>query len=193
MARRTPARGKPGPDPVIRIPEQWNIPAKADHIMKLLSFLDQARQIDWEKLFQNPSRKTAAEVREAFQRAEGSSYIKEVWELGDSEGASLIADWVRERKWPKFESQARMRHLAKSIAAPSMAGRGTISLRRSRDLCSEKATRLPGKERVKGTILHVEPYIECSCRYKGPAKDHQCPRCGAEIPAGLVFSLPKLR
>ncbi len=174
--RRPPVPGKPGRKPVIPIPKQWNIPARADHVGTVLGFLEQKNQIEWKRLLHA---KTLEDVRKAFLKAEGSHDLRTLWDF--TEGGGLILDWVRERKWPKFESQARIRHLAKSIGAPSLAGRGKISLRRSRDLCSEKAARLPGRQRVKGTILRVEPYIECSCRYKGPAEDQKCPRCGAEI------------
>lgn len=156
---------KPGRRPVL--PPQWSVAARADHLLRLLS--DTRDCLDWENLLRAQS---VHDVRKALGSKEWAHEMKELWKY--TENGLLFLDWLRERKFPRFERRAQMRHFAESIAAPSFGYRGKISLRRSRDLC--------WKEREHGTILRVEYYIECSCRYKGPVKDQKCPRCGAEIP-----------
>jgi hypothetical protein len=62
--------------------------------------------------------------------------------------------------------------------ARSLAGRSTLSFRRSRDICEMEALR--EKRKPAHRILRREFFIECSCGYKGPALDNDCPRCGAQ-------------
>ena len=158
------AARKPGRKPIL--PPQWSMAARADHLLRLLS--DAGDRLDWDSLLRA---KTVHDVRKAFGSEEWSHEMRELWK--HTADGLLFLDWLKEGKFPRFERRAQMRHLAESIAAPSYGYRGKISLRRSRDLC--------WKEREHGTIIRVEYYIECSCRYKGPAKDQKCPRCGAKI------------
>ena len=62
--------------------------------------------------------------------------------------------------------------------ARSLAGTPTLSFRRSRDICEVEALR--AKRKSPHRILRREFFIECSCGYKGPALDNDCPGCGAE-------------
>jgi hypothetical protein len=62
--------------------------------------------------------------------------------------------------------------------ARSLAGRPTLSFRRSRDVCEKEALR--EKRKSPHRILRREFFIECSCGYNGPALDNDCPGCGAQ-------------
>ena len=91
--------------------------------------------------------------------------------------APLILKVLREREFPK-RREAQINFLADSLAA-----RGVVSPRRSRDICAKELA----KERAKSPhkILRREFYIECSCGYKGPARDNACRTCGALIQPSL--------
>jgi len=88
-----------------------------------------------------------------------------------SELASLILRVLKERNFPK-RRQARINFLADSIA-----GFGTVTPRRSRDICAEERAR----QQRTHHILRFEFYVECSCGYKGPSLDRACRKCGAKI------------
>jgi len=79
----------------------------------------------------------------------------------------LILKVKREKKFPKT------RPAQISFLADSLAGRGRISARRSRDICE--------KDRAKPThqIIRQDFYIECTCGYEGPARHGACAKCGA--------------
>jgi hypothetical protein len=87
----------------------------------------------------------------------------------------LSSDILKLRNDPDFPQRAipQIRFLARSLA-----GRGTLSFRTSRDICEKAA----GQKELKSPhrILRREFYIECSCGYKGPALDNNCRKCGAE-------------
>jgi len=87
--------------------------------------------------------------------------------------ASLVLQVLHDPKFPK-RREAQINFLADSLA-----GRGIISPRRSRDICEQERAKERAKSRYK--ILRKEFYIECSCGYKGPARDDACRKCGAEI------------
>lgn len=70
-----------------------------------------------------------------------------------------------------------------AFLADSLGGRPNISFRSSRDICGKERAKQRSKSQHK--ILRKEFYIECSCGYKGPARDDACRRCGAEIPISL--------
>ena len=78
--------------------------------------------------------------------------------------AGLVLKVIRERKFPK-RGEPQINFLADSLA-----GYGSISARRSRDICE--------KERKKKVhrIIREEFYIVCSCGYKGPALRGTCPK-----------------
>lgn len=91
--------------------------------------------------------------------------------------ASDILALIQDPHFPK-RAEARMAFLADSLA-----GRPNISFRTSRDLCGKDRA----IERAKSphTIIRKEFYIECSCGYKGPARDNACRKCGAAIPLDM--------
>jgi len=93
--------------------------------------------------------------------------------------ASLIPRVTTDPRFPRSR-QARINFLADSLAAL-----GAVSPRRSRDICEEMRAIHRRKTRYK--ILRREYYIECSCGYKGPARNDACPKCGAEISASFGF------
>jgi hypothetical protein len=91
----------------------------------------------------------------------------------------LILDVLNERSFPKTP-KAQLDFLADSIAAL-----GAVSPRRSRDICARERANDQRKSRHR--ILRHEFYVECSCGYKGPARDDTCRKCGAEIPIGALI------
>jgi len=110
---------------------------------------------------------TEDEVIQAFEKA-GVYYGNQLRHL-----APLFLRVRRERRFPK------RREAQIGFLADSLAGLGRVSPRRSRDICEEIRAILKKKTRYR--ILRREYYIECSCRYKGPAQNDACPKCGAEI------------
>ena len=86
--------------------------------------------------------------------------------------AGLVLEIMRARRFPE-RRQARINFLADSLA-----GRGRVSARRARDICARE--RAKGRTKSKYKIIRREFYIECECRYKGPARDNACPKCGAQ-------------
>ncbi len=91
--------------------------------------------------------------------------------------ASDILTLIRDRGFPK-RAKAQIGFLADSLP-----GRPEITARRSRDICAEE--RAEQRAKSPHRILRKEFYIECSCGYKGPARDNACKKCGAEIPLSL--------
>jgi hypothetical protein len=81
--------------------------------------------------------------------------------------ASLILRVLHDPKFPKRPEPQR------NFLANSLAGRGWISPRRSRDICLQE------RNKKENHIIRREYYIECTCGYKGPALDGGCRRCGA--------------
>lgn len=79
------------------------------------------------------------------------------------------------RKDPRFPKRKRTRI---NFLADSLAARGVVTPRRSRDICSRERR----KQERTHRILRVEFYIECSCGYRGPSQDFKCPKCDAPIP-----------
>jgi hypothetical protein len=84
--------------------------------------------------------------------------------------SSLILKVIREPKFPK-KPKAQTGFLADSLA-----GRGRISPRRSRDICERERS----KSKNEHHIIRQDFYIECTCRYKGPALHGRCPKCGTD-------------
>jgi hypothetical protein len=82
--------------------------------------------------------------------------------------APLILQVLRDPKFPKRPEPQR------NFLADSLAGRGRISARRSRDICEQEH-----KKKVN-YIIRQDYYIECTCRYKGPALHGRCPKCGTD-------------
>jgi hypothetical protein len=87
--------------------------------------------------------------------------------------ASYILEVIHERKFPT-RPKAQVHFLADSLA-----GRPNVGPRRSRDICAEERAKESAKSPHK--ILRKEFYVECSCGYKGPARNDACRKCGAEI------------
>jgi hypothetical protein len=109
---------------------------------------------------------TEEDVVRAF---EGSPYKGEFHDL-----ISLILLVLRERDFPRKNREAQTIFLAESLAA-----RGEVTPRTSRDICA-KARRVE-QAKSRHHIIRHEYYVECSCGYKGPARDDACRKCGAEI------------
>jgi len=87
--------------------------------------------------------------------------------------APYISEVIHERKFPtRLKAQVH-------FLADSLAGRPNVAPRRSRDICSEERAKKSAKSPHK--ILRKEFYIECSCGYKGPARNDACRKCGAAI------------
>jgi hypothetical protein len=104
---------------------------------------------------------------EALQAFEGTPYKNEFAAL-----ASLILEVLRDADFPKRDKESRINFLADSLAA-----RGVVTPRTSRDICAKERARKKSAHR----ILCHEFYVECSCGYEGPARNNACRKCGAEI------------
>lgn len=118
---------------------------------------------------------TEEQVIAAFEN-HGQPYAQQFAPRHASEILTLIHD-------PYFPKRAKAQI---GFLADSLAGRPDITARRSRDICAEER----GKQLAKSPhrILRKEFYVECSCGYKGPARDNACRKCGAEI----LFSLGEM-
>jgi hypothetical protein len=135
-----------------------NVVRAANDLFEILEFCKD--QIDWGKL---EIAKTEEEAVSGFERV--PSPYRERLNLW----LAAIPEWAQEGKFPKTNLERTMRHLADSVAAE-----GFLTPRRSRDVCLEERKR----QAQLGMILRREFYIECTCTYRGPAKDGGCPRCG---------------
>jgi hypothetical protein len=86
----------------------------------------------------------------------------------------LILRVLKSPNFPK-RNNSQIKFLADSIA-----GGGTVSPRRSRDICA--------KERAadvnRHSIVRYEYWIECSCGYQGRSENHGCKKCGAVLLKG---------
>lgn len=80
---------------------------------------------------------------------------------------------IHDKQFPK-DSEARVNFLADSLG-----GRPDLTFRSSRDVCGRERAKQLAKSPYQ--ILRHEYYVECSCGYKGPARDGACRKCGAEI------------
>jgi hypothetical protein len=99
--------------------------------------------------------------------------------------ATDILALIRDVSFPK-RPKAQIGYLADSLA-----GRPNVEFRTSRDICVKERARRRAKSIYR--IVRREFYIECSCGYKGPARDNACRKCGAEIPImlGASWSSPE--
>jgi hypothetical protein len=101
--------------------------------------------------------------------------IAEALEGGDSGKdelfsiAHVILDAINEPGFPKGP-KAQIKFIADSIA-----GRGVVTPRRSRDICAKQRK----MDQNKHIILRYEYWIECSCGYEGHSENHSCKKCGA--------------
>ena len=118
------------------------------------------------------SARTTEEVQAAFENCFPSCARDFV-----PERAADILALLCDPKFPKGR-EARIQFLADSLG-----GRPSLSLRTSRDICERERALQRRKSRHR--ILRNEFYIECTCGYKGPARDNACRKCGAEIPPSL--------
>ena len=105
--------------------------------------------------------KTDQEVIQAFE--EDGRYTKEFASI-----TGLILRVIHDPLFPK-RYEPRIRFLADSLA-----GRGGIRPRTSRNICERER-----KKKVH-QIIRQEYYIECTCGYKGPALRGKCPKCGPD-------------
>jgi len=87
---------------------------------------------------------------------------------------SLILKILHDPKFPKKRRQRQINFLADSLAAW-----GSVSPRRSRDICEQERRK---EKKAHHQIIRREYYVECSCGYQGPARNNACRLCGAEIP-----------
>jgi hypothetical protein len=158
----SPKRGRGRPS---KIPLSWVIGRAGNHRTRLTQL--------WPKL-EAPllGCRTQHDIANAFEN-HGEPYTSRyVPEL-----VSDILALIRDPKFPKREEQ-RINFLADSLG-----GRPSLALRTSRDICEKERARQRHKSPHK--ILRHEYYVECSCGYKGPARDNACRKCGAEIALSL--------
>lgn len=96
--------------------------------------------------------------------------------------ASVILDVVHEPDFPKRDRSAQANFLADSLAA-----RRELSPRTFRDICARERAKEAAKSRHE--IIRYEYYVECSCGYRGPARDNAGRKCRGEIPFPLHLTL----
>lgn len=121
----------------------------------------------WEKLYpQLKCATTVADVEHAFTSLRVDELHRFIPSL-----SSLIPTVIRDRQFPKT-APAQIRFFADSLA-----GRGKVSPRRSRDLCVKLRAEADSRHR----ILRFEVYVECSCGYHGHSRGLACAKCGAVI------------
>jgi hypothetical protein len=87
--------------------------------------------------------------------------------------ASDIFELIKGTGFPE-RANAQVNYIAESVA-----GRPTVSLRSSRDICGKMRAEESAKSSYK--IIRKEFYIVCECGYKGPAEFDACRKCGAQI------------
>lgn len=109
---------------------------------------------------------TEEEVLRAFERTAHKEEFAGI--------ALLFLAVLHDPDFPKRDKEARINFLADSLAA-----RGAVTPRSSRDICARERAKQRSKSAHR--ILRHEFYVECSCGYKGPARDNACRKCGAEI------------
>ena len=90
--------------------------------------------------------------------------------------SALMLAIIHDRRFPRVRSEAQIQFLADSLGAQDR-----VTARRSREICAQE------RKKVKHVIVRKEYYIECSCGYKGPARDGACRNCGtAELSWDLL-------
>lgn len=120
----------------------------------------------WAKLW--PPLSVAKTKQEAINAINGADpYQREQF----LPSALVILEMLKDPRFPKRQ-QTRINYLADSLAA-----RGVVTPRRSRDICARERL----KQKNTHRILRFEFYVECSCGYRGPSKNWACLKCHARI------------
>ena len=127
----------------------------------------------WNRLWPLLSNADSKEkVIEAFEKG-ANPYERNFVDL-----AGLTLQVLQESTLPS-RRKSRINFLADSLAAL-----GVVVPRRSRDICAAERARLKQQHH----IVRYEFYVECSCGYQGPSRDHACRKCGAKIEHFLQLS-----
>jgi hypothetical protein len=84
-----------------------------------------------------------------------------------------IMELIRGAKFPR-RANAQIKYMAESLA-----GRPSVTLRTSREVCAKLRAIEGSKSPYK--IIRKEFFIVCECGYKGPAEYDACPKCHAQI------------
>jgi hypothetical protein len=151
---------------------------------EIVARADNYRQIFW-KTRLDPKKKEWVRDRpeewaEQLLRATTEDNVRSALEVGSSAAQNefkalvpLILSVLRSRTFPKRKAAQC------DFLADSLAGHGLVTPRRSRDICG--AERAKERTRSPHKIIRREFYVECSCGYKGPARNDACRKCGARI------------
>ena len=119
----------------------------------------------WDVLGQALADGSKDEILTALERIDGNNR-QDLTQL-----IPVILQVRKERTFPT-RPKAQIRFFAESLAA-----RGIVSPRRSRDICGE----FRRMEEKQHTIIRQDYYIECTCGYQGPAHRGTCPACKTSI------------
>lgn len=134
--------------------------------------------IDWDGLLQAKTEEEVGKIFRAWDPNLRQFYIEPLHEL--------ILQAVGDESFPKRDRKAQIRFIAESIAGPSFPDEnrklGRMSFYTSRDICSKIRNNPPYR------IIRREFNIECTCGYKGPARDDACPECGTRDGADYPFA-----
>jgi hypothetical protein len=144
-----------------RIPASW-VRGRADSNREMLTPI-------WSHVWPNLCK---AESRQDVVNALSGAQVSPAYALEFVKSADLILQVVKDPRFPRRKQEAQINFLADSIA-----GSGTFTPRSSRDICERERARIRKVHR----IISYEYYVHCSCGYKGPSRNHACPRCEAEI------------
>jgi hypothetical protein len=131
------------------------------------------RQGVWEALYPLLSKaQSGADVERAFTEINALGIY-----VGDQHHfipylVDLIAQVIHDPDFPKKRPDRQIAFFADSLAA-----RGGVSPRRSRDICEKER----GRRQRAHYIVRREFYVECSCGYTGPALNDGCRKCAAPI------------
>lgn len=150
--RRKNRRGRKGVSPSL----VWN---RGEHYRALL---EQYWDVVGEALL---GAKRAEDVVRTFEQT--PEYVRKDF---STDLAPLILEVLREPTFPTQQRGAQIKFLAYSLAA-----RGVVSPRRSRDICAQQ------RRKPRHYIIRQDSYIECTCGYKGHAVHGACRKCGTDI------------
>lgn len=149
---------KRGRKPKVRVSELYN----RAYDLRLI-FQSNLSKLNWKELVAARTEKDLEQaLNNAFDRAKEILLCK----------PGLLLSVLCDRQFPQKDRDAQEQFIADSLAAL-----GQVSIRRSRDIVQRDRS----ARKKRGKILRREFYIECSCKYEGPAYKDACPQCGAEV------------
>jgi len=161
------------PEVLVKKPQRGRPPTvNRGEISNRAYYWGQTFEREWEELQRALlSSKTEIEIKNALKESH-SNLADDLAHL-----TPLILEVRKETTFPKTR-KAQIKYFAESLAAL-----GAVSLRRSRDICADV------RKHPIHQIIRRDYFIECSCKYQGPAYRGSCPKCGTSK-VSYTASLP---